>query len=560
MRGSRTNLGEGTLLLGDHPCDILLIQPPIRDFYLTAKRTIPYGLLSIAAALRRGGFRVALLDALARGKSRPAPLPSVLEEPASLYGQSDLSPFALFTAYRHFGYALSTIADAAARSGAFLIGISSLFSAYEDMALACAEVVKSRSPQAFVVLGGHHPTAFPERVLHHPSVDFVLRGDGETSLPLLAQTLRLRGNLAAVPGIAFTEANGRQRISPPAYVSQLDRLPLPAVDLMKTPYYARRGKASLTIAASRGCNMTCSYCCMGAHSKIPYRRRSVAHVMQEIDHAARRREIGLIDFEDENLAVDRSWLADLMQHIERYFSGHQPELRAMNGLYPPVLDRGLIARMRSAGFRQLNLSLATCSRQQARRFHRPFAVNDFDRVIGWGEKEGLTAVGYLIAGAPGQDPLGSIDDLLFMASRRVLVGLSLFYPAPGSLDFERCRSAGLLPGSPLRWRSSAFPIHEGPRRLQSATLLRLSRILNFMKQCLDAGDGLPSAEIPPRSMPRLSGSRYERGRRLLGWFLADGRLRCVDARGRVTVCPADPVLARAFQNGLRDVDLRGVCR
>jgi hypothetical protein len=31
--------------------DILLIQPPIADFYHTAKRTIPYGLASIAAAV-----------------------------------------------------------------------------------------------------------------------------------------------------------------------------------------------------------------------------------------------------------------------------------------------------------------------------------------------------------------------------------------------------------------------------------------------------------------------------------------------------------------------------
>jgi hypothetical protein len=34
----------------------LLIQPPIADFYLTAKRTIPYGLASIAAAVQKGFF------------------------------------------------------------------------------------------------------------------------------------------------------------------------------------------------------------------------------------------------------------------------------------------------------------------------------------------------------------------------------------------------------------------------------------------------------------------------------------------------------------------------
>ena len=42
--------------LQDSRYDILLIQPPIRDFYLTAKRTIPYGLASIAAGLIEAGF------------------------------------------------------------------------------------------------------------------------------------------------------------------------------------------------------------------------------------------------------------------------------------------------------------------------------------------------------------------------------------------------------------------------------------------------------------------------------------------------------------------------
>ena len=55
--------------------DILLIQPPVRDFYLTAKRTIPYGLTCIASALMDSGFSVAILDGLATSKSRVCKLP-----------------------------------------------------------------------------------------------------------------------------------------------------------------------------------------------------------------------------------------------------------------------------------------------------------------------------------------------------------------------------------------------------------------------------------------------------------------------------------------------------
>jgi hypothetical protein len=63
--------------------DILLIQPPIRDFYLTAKRTIPYGLAGIAAGLIEAGFSVKILDALATPKSRVVDLPQEMA-----YGRS----------------------------------------------------------------------------------------------------------------------------------------------------------------------------------------------------------------------------------------------------------------------------------------------------------------------------------------------------------------------------------------------------------------------------------------------------------------------------------------
>ena len=110
----------------------------------------------------------------------------------------------------------------------------------------------------------------------------------------------------------------------------------------------------------------------------------------------------------------------------------------MNGLLPNTLDEEVICAMRAAGFRTLNLSLGSTSGDQLRRFRRPNVTEAFDQVLELAEKYGLQAVGYLIAGAPGQDPDTSLADLLHLASRRVLVGLSIYYPAPGSSDFEKC--------------------------------------------------------------------------------------------------------------------------
>ena len=193
--------------------DILLVQPPIRDFYLTAKRTFPYGLASIAAALAARGFSVEILDALAAAKSRPAELPAEMAYVQPFYGRPDVSPFALFHRFRHFGSSFDTIGRRAAASGAWLVGISSLFTPYAEEALAAAAAIKSRHPHCTIVMGGHHPTVMPEQVLASPAVDYVLRGEGEVSLPLLAEGLRAQRALEDVPGIAFRRPDGGLHIN-----------------------------------------------------------------------------------------------------------------------------------------------------------------------------------------------------------------------------------------------------------------------------------------------------------------------------------------------------------
>ena len=83
--------------------DILLIQPPIRDFYLTAKRTIPYGLACIASPLLREGYSVEILDALASSRSKKVGLPPEMSYLRDFYSGPDISPFSMFHDFRHFG-------------------------------------------------------------------------------------------------------------------------------------------------------------------------------------------------------------------------------------------------------------------------------------------------------------------------------------------------------------------------------------------------------------------------------------------------------------------------
>lgn len=544
---------------------VLLVQPPIRDFYLTRKRTIPYGLASVASALKALGAEVEIFDSLATDKSRTLPLPPEFSHLSAFFDRPDTTHFSLFHGFRHFGYSFEHIGNTVRGKKPFLVGISSLFTPYAEQALETSRIIKKFFPKAFVVLGGHHPTHFPEQSLACEAVDFILRGEGEIGLPLLYRTLTkkpdrdLPSDLKQIPGIGFQTSNGNF-INPPAWMNDLSLYPLPLSSLISKGYYRRNKKSAISVVTSRGCPMPCSYCSVSSRSSHGrFRQRDVRDVLREIESQAYEEPIGFIDFEDENLTLDKGYFLTLLAGLNRIFPDRKPELRAMNGLFPPSLDRETVMAMKEAGFQVLNLSLGSIFREQLRRFHRPDVRAAHDQALDLAQEFGLSTVSYVIAGAPDQTASSSLEDLLYLARKKTLAGLSIFYPAPGSPDYELCRKKALLPLHFSLMRSTALPIDHSTTRLQSITLLRLARILNYMKSRVDSGRGWPRprpSDGQTRVPPDLN--REEISERLLGFFLHDGSVFGADREGNLYEHLVDRALSRTFLKKLQKTSVKGI--
>jgi anaerobic magnesium-protoporphyrin IX monomethyl ester cyclase len=532
--------------------DILLIQPPVRDFYLTEKRTIPYGLACIAAELIQNGFTVGIMDGLAVGKSRVIEPPPEMDYLKAFYGKPDVSPFGLFHSFKHFGYSFEHIGKTARDSGAFLVGISSLFTAYSDEAIAVARTVKAFHPRCRVVMGGHHATALPEAVMAEGAVDFVIRGEAETAMPLLARALRDGQAISGIPGIVFRKPDRTLAISLPAELNDLDDHPLPARHLINHAFYRRNKKGSTVVLTSRGCPMKCTYCAVGGGT-VRYRVRSTARVVQEIETAVTEYGARFIDFEDENLSLDRTGFLSLLDEIARRFHGVDLELRAMNGLFTPSLDETEIRAMKTAGFRALNLSLGTTDPEQLRRFRRPDVRKATETAFQAARKHGLDVVCYIIVGAPGQSARNSLEDLLYLAARDVLAGVSVYYPAPGSADYAMLEKGGMLPEHFSLMRSAVLPISHRSTRRESVTLLRLGRILGFIRSLTQRGEALPLPAALDASTidPRMD--RGAVGKQLLSGFLHDGRIHGMTSRGEIYEHNVSLELTRSFKDGLKNI-------
>ena len=473
---------------------ILLIQPPIQEFYQTSIRTQPIGLAYLAAALKIQGHEVEILDCQTE-KKKSIPIPSELSYLKDFYPFNDRSPFKLYTGYYHFGMEWEEIAQKIKDSKADVFGISSSFTPYHREALEIARIIKNWDRRKIVAMGGAHVSCDPEGVLRSPFVDFAVLGEGEVRFPSLLEQIGKGklGNIEKIDGIGYGKVgttrnrDGEIKINPiQDFIRDLGSLPWPARELLDLDRYRIGKKRSTVIITSRGCPHGCTYCSAHLVMGSFFRGRTPEAVLKEMVECRKEYGIQIFDIEDDNFTFELERAKRLMNLIIENFGEGGIKLSAMNGVSFASLDEELLRLMKRAGFHTINLSFVSIDSSMKERMRRPQSTAEFDKILENAEQGGLNVVAYAILGMPGQTIGEMVDTLIYLMGKKVLIGPSIFYPTRGALLFERCEKEDILPPHLSQWRSSAFPIETKEfNRLDLLTLFRLARVINFVKGKMD---------------------------------------------------------------------------
>jgi tRNA A37 methylthiotransferase MiaB len=469
---------------------ILLIQPPIRDFYRTSIRTQPIGLAYLASSLQAHGHVVEILDCQTE-KKRSIPLPPELSYLKEYYPFDDCSPFKLYSGYYHFGMGREEIGRRIEDAQAAVFGISASFTPYHGEALEIARIIKHGDSKRIVVMGGAHVSGDPHGVLATPHVDYCVLGEGEQRFPLLLEQLE-KGSINGikeVDGIGY-RVDGTVRINPlTTFVHDLDNLPHPARGLLDLDRYCIKKQRATMLITSRGCPHGCAYCSAHLVMGTSFRARSPEGIIHEMHECRQRYGITAFDIEDDNFTFDRARAKKLLSLIIDSFGTEGLQLTAMNGVSFASLDGELLHLMQRAGFQEVNLSLVSIDPAIKEEMQRPGGMAGFDEIVAEATGVNLNVIAYAILGMPNQTVAEMVDTLIYLMGRRVLIGPSVYYPTPGTSLFQRCQQGDILPPHISQWRSSALPIETTAfNRLDIATLLRLTRVINFLKGRMDKGE------------------------------------------------------------------------
>ena len=457
---------------------LLLIQPPVQDFYDTDVRLQPIGLCYLKAAVKKSLPEIDVLVKDYHGGSgrRTVTIPKELRYLTDYYAVDDKSPFSTFHRYYHFGASFDVIESEIAALKPDVVGISSLFTPYYREVLEVAARVKKRSA-AVVVVGGSHASAAPESLLASPHVDYVIRGEGERALVEFLRHLLGRLPVEAVSNLAYKQC-GKITYNPISDNFPIDELPFPHLSDLSPSPYTLAGKPMTFMITSRSCPHKCSFCSVHTTFGTNYRRRSLENVLEEIE-LRYRQGYRIIDFEDDNLTYYKQTFKELCRRLIERFPNREMELVAMNGISYLSLDGELLELMYRAGFSHLNLALVSSDKTVRETTKRPHTLEAYIKVVNKAYQLGFKIVSYQILGLPNESLESMIQTLAFNARLPVLLGASPFYRTPNA---PVARGLALTETDYVKARLTALAIETAHfTRDDVYTLFVTTRILNFLK-------------------------------------------------------------------------------
>ena len=157
---------------------------------------------------------------------------------------------------------------------------------------------------ARVVMGGPHPGFDAERILASGNVDAIVRGEGERAFVELLAAWRSNHPPSDIPGVVRMGGRGRMFDGGPAErIRDVDRLPLPARDLVDLQRYARTrlfGRPLASVHTSRGCPFQCRFCASTRLDGAAWRARSSESVLIELEQLVDTWNYRAVAFMDDN--------------------------------------------------------------------------------------------------------------------------------------------------------------------------------------------------------------------------------------------------------------------
>jgi len=271
--------------------------------------------------------------------------------------------------------------------------------------------------------------------------DAVLLGEADQTLLELCEALKNSKSIESIPGIAYKKDSEIRKSTPRKILNQLDKLPLPAWDLIDiSPYqnaWKKHGYFSINIATTRGCPFKCNWCAKPIYGNR-YNSRSPAHVIEEIKLIRSHFSFDHIWFCDDIFGLKPNWVQEFnsLLHKEKLNISYKIQSRA-----DLLLKDDTIRCLAESGCDEVWIGAESGSQKILDAMDKGTTVEQIRKSSQLMKSHGIKACYFLQFGYPGEywKDIEATFSLLFENMPHD-IGVSVSYPLPGTKFFEQVKN------------------------------------------------------------------------------------------------------------------------
>lgn len=313
-----------------------------------------------------------------------------------------------------------------------------------DEALKFAKFLKKTLSGITIVFGGPHASLDSSYCYNSRYVDYVLKGEGESSVLELVEAIQTGFQLIKphdIEGLCYVKGKEVMEGSFKEPIKDLDLLPIVKREIVGIENYLD----IINISSSRGCPANCIYCAGSELAGKRYRIRNIENVILEIAYVQNQfgNKIRLIYFIDDTFTVMKKRVLYYLELRSKF--NFQYKWRCESRI--DIIDEELIDAISKNGCLAIHFGIESGSQEVLNKIQKKINLASAKEKIVYTTGKGMLVCCYFMLGhyCDTKETMQETCDLIKELVQKCDIDATLHYntPYPGTYQYQYRKQLGI---------------------------------------------------------------------------------------------------------------------
>ena len=282
-----------------------------------------------------------------------------------------------------------------------IVGLTAMSFQFQTTIEIC-KIIKELNTNIITVVGGYHVTTVYDTISYNQYFDlfdFIVRGEGEAAFNNLVKTL-CKGNnkFNEIENLTYKQ-DGKFIHNPCGKILDLNQIKFPNRSIRLWNKYFTFGKRTDVIETSRGCTMSCNFCCMPSMYGRTFRKYPIERIVEDIK-SVKANGTELIFIADDNAFINLKHMHNVCDAIiENGLNKIDYLIQA--SVHGIASDENLVAKMARAGFKLVFMGIENVSSNHLEFLSKDKKISsESEHAVRLLQKNNIIVAGGFIIGLP----------------------------------------------------------------------------------------------------------------------------------------------------------------